>query len=310
LKNLMRHMNKIFSDLDIKGQSAKFIFDLHFINNIKISLEAINNTCMKTDGVDFDLKEYEIKYNEIVIKINCVSEIGNAVSNIAQLISDFIIEFINNKHKFIGIIFIEEFFFENILLKEFLNFIKSKITKNMSNNYEVKTFYDNQESLATANQILINYGISILSIETLFDFYYKEMSENKFVSSNSIEAMKCIKSHLSETKIIYFGSLFKIKIENHFFKFWDSTKMLLSKDLSEDFKEPDRAFLVYYYLIKNLTKTIKARTSNQTYVEYFIIDNQFVNFLKIMDSLKIFDRLYDTMILNLIFRSWGYLAWK
>jgi hypothetical protein len=296
LKLLMRHLNKLFNDFDLKGTSAKYIYDLHFINNIKISLESINNNCMKgeKDAVEFDLREYEIKYNDKALKLNCVAEMGKSVSNIAQLVSDFVGEFLSSKQKFIGVTIIEEYFFDNILLKEFLGFIRTKITKSINSNYEVKPFFDNQESMATANQILINYGISILSIESLFDQLYRDMMVNQAVSANSVDAMRTIKTNISEFKSLYFGNLLKVKLETHFFKFFDQMKMLLSKDLSEEFKEPDRAFVTYFTLMKSLAKTIKTRTNENSYVKFFILDNQFFNFLKIIESLKILDRVYDT----------------
>lgn len=294
LKSIMRFVNTLFTNFDNKGSSGKYIFDLYFINNIKISLEGIINFCMKTDGVSFDLKEYEIKHSEKIVKINCVSELGNAVSNVSQIISDFINEFINNKQKFIGIIFIEEYFFENILSKEFLNFMRNKITKSMTNNYDVKSFTDNQESMATTNQILINYGITILSIENLFDFFLNEMLNNNLVSLNSIESIRQIKSQIHESKTDYFSKLFKIKIESHFFRFFDSNKMVLTSDLTEEFKEPDRVFLVYYQVIKNLAKSVKVRINDIKFLYFFIVENQYVNFLKIIDSVRQLDKLYDT----------------
>ena len=249
LKSIMRYINHLFNNFDSKGQSAKYIFDLYFINNIKISLEAIINCCMKADkeGNSFDLKEYEIKHHEKIIKIHCVSELGNAVSNVSQIISDFIIEFINNKQKFIGLIFLEEYFFETILAKDFLTYLKSKVQKNKSNNFEVKPFYDGQD-LATSNQILINYGISILSIETLFDFFLNEMASNKLICPSSTDSIRNIKLQIAETKYDYFSNLFKVKIELHFFKFYSTNKAILSKDLTEEFKEPDRAFMVFFSL--------------------------------------------------------------
>lgn len=296
LKLVMRHINKVFNELDAKGSSGKYIFDLYFINNIKISLESIINFCMKSEkeGVSFDLKEYQITHNNKTIKINCVSELGNAVYNVFQIISDFITDFVNNRHKFIGIIFIEEYFFDQILSIEFLNFLKNKITKNMNNNYDVKPFHDNQESLATSNQILINYGISILSIEALFDFFLLEMESNKEVSSSSLESIKNIKIHINDTKNLYFSNLFKHKVQNHFFKYFDTNKQILAKDLPEDISEPDRVYLVFFYLVKNLAKTIKMRVSDPVHVQYFVLDNQFMNFLKIISSLKNLDKLYDT----------------
>jgi hypothetical protein len=296
LKTLMRHFYKLFNDFDIKGTSSKYIYDLHFINNIKISLESINNTCMKgeKDLVEFELKEYEIAFNNKNLKLTCVSEMGKSVNNISQLVCDFVTEFLNTKQKFIGITILEEYFFENILIKDFLNFLRTKITKSLNSNYEVKAFFDNQESMATANQILINYGISILSIESLFEILYREILVNPAVSTNSVEALRTIKNSLGEFKSLYFGNLLKVKLETHFFKFFDQMKMLLSKDLSEEFKEPDRAFITYFTLLKSLAKTIQARTNENNYVRFFILENQFFNFLKIIDSLKILDRVYDT----------------
>lgn len=294
LKSIMRYINTLFVGLEEKGTSGKYIFDLYFINNIKISLEAIINYCMKSEGVSFDLKEYEVKHSNKTLKFNCVSELGNAVSNVGQIISDFIHEFINNKQKFIGIIFIEEYFFENILAREFLNFLRNKITKSMNNNYDVKSFTDNQESMATTNQILINYGISLLSIENLFDLFLNEMSTNNLVSISSFENVRNIKTQIQEAKTDYFSKLFKIKIESYFFKFFDTNKLMLMKDLSEDFKEPDRYFLNFYQVIKNLAKSVKVRVSDTKYLQFFIVENQFVNFLKIIESVKELDKLYDT----------------
>jgi len=55
----------------------------------------------------------------------------------------------------------------------------------MNNNYDVKTFTD--QDLAPPNQFLINYGISILSIQYIFDFYYKELENNYLIMTNSLE---------------------------------------------------------------------------------------------------------------------------
>ena len=43
--------------------------------------------------------------------------------------------------------------------------------------------------------------------------------------------MNIIKVQLNEIKTNYFSNLFKIKIESHFFKFFDQTKAILSKDV-------------------------------------------------------------------------------
>ena len=106
---------------------------------------------------------------------------------------------------------------------------------------------------------------------------------------------------INEIKTNYFSNLFRIKIESHFFKFFDQNKGTLSKDViliinqtSDEFKEPHRAFFVYFMFTKNLTKIIKSRVNSEAHLSYFIMDNQFVNLLKIIESLKILNRLYDT----------------
>ena len=64
--------------------------------------------------------------------------------------------------------------------------------------------------------------------------------------------------------------------------------------MSEEFKEPDRAFIVLFNVIKNLAKNIRVKMEDQKILKYFVLDNQFINFLKIVDSLKDLDKLYDT----------------
>ena len=88
LKNIMRHINQVFLNFDKKGMSAKYIFDLYFLNDIKLSLESIINHCIKTntEGVAFELKEYDFTHNGHNLKINCVHELGNSIKNLALII--------------------------------------------------------------------------------------------------------------------------------------------------------------------------------------------------------------------------------
>jgi len=85
------------------------------------------------------------------------------------------------------VIFLEEYFFEQLLAKEFIVFIKNKINKNMSNNLEVQPFFDNADTMASSNEILINNGISILSIESLFDFYLTDLNNNSLVMKSTLD---------------------------------------------------------------------------------------------------------------------------
>jgi hypothetical protein len=169
--------------------------------------------------------------------------------------------------------------------------MKNKITKNMSSNFEVKAFSDSQDSLATSNQILINYGISILSIETLFDFFCKEMSNNQLVELTSIESIKNMKIQINDIKSNYFTNLFKHKIENHFFRYFDSEKNELGKDIAGEISKPDQAFSVFFMVVKNLAKSVRLRVNEPKFIFYFVLENQFINFLRIIESLKDLDKL-------------------
>lgn len=300
LKAIMDYITELFTKQNSKGMSGKFIFDMYFINNLKITLEAIVNYCMKSDptGVPFDLKRYEIVHNEKKIVINCVAEMGIGLYNVSMIISEFISNFISIKSKFIGIVFLETFLFNNILSKEFLSFLKNKITKNMSNNYDVKPFGDTNESMASSNQILINYGISIISIEKLFEFFQTQMAPNKEIGESSKDNITYMKQQISEIKEVYFSNLLKVKIESHFYRFFENQKTLLENDIAEPFKEPEHAFLIFFQLIKNLAKMVKNRLVNDPlnndYVRYFVLDNQFANFMKIISNLKCLNEVYDT----------------
>ena len=129
LKNVMRFLNSTFNSFDKKGYSAKFIFELYFMNNIKVSLENILSTCLLSEkvGVTFELKNYEILHDGNKLKFQAIAEIGSGINGVAQLISEFILEFINRKQDFIGVIFLEEYFFDSLLAKDFIAYIKNNI---------------------------------------------------------------------------------------------------------------------------------------------------------------------------------------
>jgi hypothetical protein len=203
LQAIMNFLTILFTQLDEQGNSSKFIYDQYFINNLKITLESIVNFCMKNEivGVSFDLKKYEINFNGKKIIFHCVFELGISIFNISMILIEFLTKFITIKKKFIGIVFLEEFLFENILLKDFLDFIKTKIEKNISNNYDVKPFGDTNESIASSNQILINYGITIIYIEKLFKFFSKEIENNNEINKTSKKSFLYLIKQINEEKI-------------------------------------------------------------------------------------------------------------
>ena len=301
LQAIMNFLTILFTQLDEQGNSSKFIYDQYFINNLKITLESIVNFCMKNEivGVSFDLKKYEINFNGKKIIFHCVFELGISIFNISMILIEFLTKFITIKKKFIGIVFLEEFLFENILLKDFLDFIKTKIEKNISNNYDVKPFGDTNESIASSNQILINYGITIIYIEKLFKFFSKEIENNNEINQTSKKSFLYLIKQINEEKIHYFSNLLKVKIESHFYKFFDSQKDLLIKNSNEKFNKIERAFLIFIYLIKNLTKMLKNRINDENEIKneiinFFIFDSQFVNFLNIIGNIKNLNEFYDT----------------
>ena len=170
LSSILDFISELFSKMDSLSLSAKFIYDMYFIKNLNISLVSIINYCLKVNitGVPFELKNYNINFNSNVMPLLCVSELSPSVYNISLLMAEFINKYSKMKNKFIGIIFLEENLFDFILNKEFFPFIKNKIVKNISNNYDLMPFTDNNESMAPSNQTLINYGITILSLEIFF----------------------------------------------------------------------------------------------------------------------------------------------
>jgi len=71
--------------------------------------------------------------------------------------------------------------------KEFFPFLKNKIIKNISNNYDLMPFTDNNESMAPSNQTLINYGITILSIEKFFISILKNPLTQRELNKSTLE---------------------------------------------------------------------------------------------------------------------------
>ena len=307
LSSILNFLCELFSKMDTLGQSAKYIYDMHFIKNLNISLLSIISYCLKVNitGVPFDLKNYNISFGNANISLLCVSELSPSVYNICILISEFINKYSNMKKKFLGIIFLEENLFDSILNKEFFPFIKNKITKNISNNYDLMPFTDNNESMAPSNQTLINYGITILSIEKFFDNILKAPSTQKNLSKSTLENILFFQKQLQEEKQNYFDNLLKVKIETHFYKFFDNQSVPYSKNISfgdnSKFTGPDKGFLSFFQLLKNVTKMIKFKTKNNKdnnswiyFVEFFIMDSIYNNFLKVMNCLRNLNEVYES----------------
>ena len=307
LSSILNFLCKLFSKMDSLGQSAKFIYDMHFIKNLNIALLSIISYCLKVNitGVPFDLKNYIINFGKTNIPLLCVSELSPSVYNICIFISEFITKYTNMKKNFIGIIFLEENLFDSILNKEFFPFIKNKITKSISNNYDLMPFTDNNESMAPSNQTLINYGITILSIEKFFETILKDQSTQINLSKSTIENIIFFQKQFNEEKENYFNNLIKVKIETHFYKFFDNQSGPYSKNMSHGdnskFTGPDKGFLTFFQLLKNITKMIKFKLKNNKdnnsgiyFIEYFIMDSIYNNFLKVMKCLRNLNEVYES----------------
>ena len=307
LSSILDFISELFSKMDSLGQGAKFIYDMYFIKNLNISLISIMNYCLKVNitGVPFELKNYNINYNSnMTLPLLCVSELSPSVYNISILMSEFINKYIKMKKKFIGIIFLEENLFDFILNKEFFPFIKNKIIKNISNNYDLMPFTDNNESMAPSNQTLINYGITILSIENFFRKIIYNPSSKTELSKSTIESIEFFLMQFEEEKKNYFSNLLKVKTESHFFKFFENQSSIFSKNISNKgevskFTGPDKGFLSFFQLLKNIAKMVKSKTknnkeSNNYFLEYFIMESIYNNFLNVIRCLKNMNELYET----------------
>ena len=307
LSSILDFLSELFSKMNLLGQSSKFIYDMYFIKNLNISLISIINYCLKVNitGVPFDLKNYILNFNNNTsLSLLCVSELSPALYNIALLMTEFIQKYSKMKQKFIGIIFLEENLFDFILNKEFFPFIKNKIVKNISNNYDLMPFTDNNESMAPSNQTLINYGITILSLEIFFKKIINNPLTKKELNKTTIESIEFFILQFDEEKKNYFENLLKVKTESHFFKFFENQSAIYSKNISNinevsKFTGPDRGFLSFFQLMKNIAKMVNIKTKNNKdninyFVEYFIIDSIYNNFLKVMRCLKNLNEVYET----------------
>ena len=306
LSSILDFISELFSKMDSLSLSAKFIYDMYFIKNLNISLVSIINYCLKMNitGVPFELKNYNINFNSNIMPLLCVSELSPSVYNISLLMAEFINKYSKMKNKFIGIIFLEENLFDFILNKEFFPFIKNKIVKNISNNYDLMPFTDNNESMAPSNQTLINYGITILSLEIFFKKIINNPLTKKELNKTTIESIEFFILQFDEEKKNYFENLLKVKTESHFFKFIENQSAIYSKDISNmneasKFTGPDRGFLSFFQLLKNIAKMVKLKTNNNKennnyFIEYFIIDSIYNNFLKVMKCLKNLNEVYET----------------
>ena len=306
LSSILDFISELFSKMDSLSLSAKFIYDMYFIKNLNISLVSIINYCLKVNitGVPFELKNYNINFNSNIMPLLCVSELSPSVYNISLLMAEFINKYSKMKNKFIGIIFLEENLFDFILNKEFFPFIKNKIVKNISNNYDLMPFTDNNESMAPSNQTLINYGITILSLEIFFKKIINNPLTKKELNKTTIESIEFFILQFDEEKKNYFENLLKVKTESHFFKFIENQSAIYSKNISNmneasKFTGPDRGFLSFFQLMKNIAKMVKLKTNNNKennnyFIEYFIIDSIYNNFLKVMKCLKNLNEVYET----------------
>ena len=307
LSSILDFLSELFSKMNLLGQSSKFVYDMYFIKNLNISLISIINYCLKVNitGVPFDLKNYIIKFNNnSALSLLCVSELSPSLYNIALLMTEFIQKYSKMKQKFIGIIFLEENLFDFILNKEFFPFLKNKIIKNISNNYDLMPFTDNTESMAPSNQTLINYGITILSIENFFRKIASNPLSKKELNKSTIESIEFFLMQLEEEKANYFSNLLKVKMESHFFKFFENQSGNFSKNnmnMSEisKFTGPDKGFLSFFQLLKNIAKMLKYKIKNikentNYFLEYFIIESIYNNFLNTIRCLKNLNEVYET----------------
>ena len=307
LSSILNFISELFTKMNTLGQSVKFIYDMYFIKNLNISLISIMSYCLKVNitGVPFDLKNYYIAFNNNNIPLLCVSELSPSVYNICILITEFITKYSNMRKKFIGIIFLEENLFDSILNKEFLAFLKNKITKNISNNYDLMPFTNNNESMAPSNQTLINYGISILSIESFFYNIIRNPLTRKELNRSTLENIQYFLQQFGEEKKNYFDNLLKVKIETHFFKFFENQSGLYSKNASygeaSKFTGPDKGFLSFFQLLKNIANMIRFKLKNNkeknlwvSFVEYFIMDSIYNNFIRTILCIKNLNEVYET----------------
>ena len=165
-------------------------------------------------------------------------------------------------------------------------------------------FTDNNESMAPSNQTLINYGITILSIENFFRKIVNNPLTQKELSKSTLESIEFFLMQFDEEKKNYFNNLLKVKTENHFYKFFSNQSGIYSKNIPNinevsKFTGPDRGFLSFFQLMKNISKMVKSKIKSSKeninyFLDYFIVESIYNNFLKTIRSLKILNEVYET----------------
>ena len=108
---------------------------------------------------------------------------------------------------------------------------------------------------------------------------------------------------LEEEKTNYFSNLLKVKMESHFFKFFENQSGNYSKNNSNmseisKFTGPDKGFLSFFQLLKNIAKMLKYKIKNikensNYFLEYFIIESIFNNFLDFYEKRIEFSGLFE-----------------
>ena len=75
----------------------------------------------------------------------------------------------------------------------------------------------------------------------------------------------------------------------------------MSHGYNSKFTGPDKGFLTFFQLLKNITKMIKFKLKNNKdnnsgiyFIEYFIMDSIYNNFLKVMKCLRNLNEVYES----------------
>lgn len=211
--------------------------------------------------------------------------------------------------KSILIKYLEEYFFNNILVNEINQILSTYVMNKVSLNSEVKTFSDSIGMLPGPNNILLIYSISLSgitqSLENLRNNYIlKNTNKNPYYDimtethRNTILSLtNNLFNNLNSLKDTFFKNFLKSKIENHFFKGFSASKFIFMEDSQLVNKEinmkPELSFLTYYYLIKSLIINMHQKKTDP-YVIKEIYESLLSVFIDIMYKLVNIENFFNS----------------
>jgi len=309
LKIIFIYFKNLFLYFDKKELSGKYIFDDCFNNNIKYAINSVFNTLQINPKLSFDLKEYTIyKNNSSYLIYFCIGQINEFFESILEFLIFLMEERYTKQEDFLHMIFIEQYFLQNILLKIFFDNLDTLLKEADSYNFIIKAInnkiYLDKNGIPIQNQILLNWTISLYEISRIFQILLNEINENRSVLNNTyfISINKAYEKS-NKFKTEFLAKLFKTRTEMYLFNGFaimkeneifqdlkDTNEIIMDINISIDnLPEYHKIFYVYYLFIKSMSINVKLKITDKNnflLINIFLENLYFKNFKDVILNLK------------------------